>query len=369
MLHLDTLIARCDSTIAAHFLPVHAHLFADTELSISSAQLQQMQAIIAAAESVLAPSPTDTQRAKGVFFGYDFHLNNQGAQLIEINSNAGGAFLNCLLQPENSAALQSAFVAMFAEEWRLERGAVPLKTLLILDEQPTQQFLYPEFLLAQHVFKNAGWQANIADPSELLYQNDGVYFQQQKIDLIYNRLTDFSLHNYPDLWAAYQARQVVLTPHPAVYARYADKRQLITLSDLATLRATGVDEATLAVLQQGVPSTFLLTTQHADYWWNERKSLFFKPISGYGAKGAYRGDKLTKRVFAEILQADYVAQRLAPPGEVLQTAVDGSENRFKFDLRCYVYDGQIQLLAARLYQGQTTNFRTPGGGFARVWVD
>jgi hypothetical protein len=27
------------------------------------------------------------------------------------------------------------------------------------------------------------------------------------------------------------------------------------------------------------------------------------------------------------------------------------------------------LVAARLYQGQTTNFRTPGGGFAPVFVE
>ena len=40
----------------------------------------------------------------------------------------------------------------------------------------------------------------------------------------------------------------------------------------------------------------------------------------------------------------------------------------KFDLRNYVYDGAVQWLAARLYQGQTTNFRTPGGGFAPVYT-
>jgi hypothetical protein len=39
----------------------------------------------------------------------------------------------------------------------------------------------------------------------------------------------------------------------------------------------------------------------------------------------------------------------------------------KFDLRAYAYDGQVQWVAARLYQGQTTNFRTPGGGFAPVY--
>jgi hypothetical protein len=38
----------------------------------------------------------------------------------------------------------------------------------------------------------------------------------------------------------------------------------------------------------------------------------------------------------------------------------------KADVRNYVYVGQVQMLAARLYQGQTTNFRTPAGGFAPV---
>jgi hypothetical protein len=36
-------------------------------------------------------------------------------------------------------------------------------------------------------------------------------------------------------------------------------------------------------------------------------------------------------------------------------------------VRSYVYNGQLQWVAARIYQGQTTNFRTPGGGFAAVY--
>ena len=39
----------------------------------------------------------------------------------------------------------------------------------------------------------------------------------------------------------------------------------------------------------------------------------------------------------------------------------------KFDLRAYTYAGDVMWMAARLYQGQTTNFRTPGGGFAPVY--
>ncbi len=77
---------------------------------------------------------------------------------------------------------------------------------------------------------------------------------------------------------------------------------------------------------------------------------------------------LTKRVFAEIMQGDYVAQKMAPPGERAICVEDAEPALLKYDVRCYVYDGKIQLVAARLYQGQTTNFRTPGGGFAPVHV-
>jgi hypothetical protein len=48
--------------------------------------------------------------------------------------------------------------------------------------------------------------------------------------------------------------------------------------------------------------------------------------------------------------------------------IDSAETDLKLDIRAYVYNGAIQLVAARLYEGQTTNFRTPGGGFAPVFV-
>ena len=38
----------------------------------------------------------------------------------------------------------------------------------------------------------------------------------------------------------------------------------------------------------------------------------------------------------------------------------------RFDVRAIAYAGEVQLFFARLYQGQTTNLRTPGGGFAAI---
>jgi hypothetical protein len=46
--------------------------------------------------------------------------------------------------------------------------------------------------------------------------------------------------------------------------------------------------------------------------------------------------------------------------------VDDEREMLKVDVRLYTYRGELLLAAARLYRGQTTNFRTPGGGFAPV---
>jgi D-alanine-D-alanine ligase-like ATP-grasp enzyme len=53
-----------------------------------------------------------------VFFGYDFHLTDDGPKLIEINTNAGGGLLNAYLLAAHGKAeaperLMQDFVAMF----------------------------------------------------------------------------------------------------------------------------------------------------------------------------------------------------------------------------------------------------------------
>jgi len=91
----------------------------------------------------------------------------------------------------------------------------------------------------------------------------------------------------------------------------------------------------------------------------------FKPATGYGGKAVYRGDKLTGRVWEEVLAGNYVAQAFVPPSE--RAFDSASPLALKLNLRNYVYHGTVQFIAARLYQGQTTNFRTPHGGFATVF--
>ena len=117
---------------------------------------------------------------------------------------------------------------------------------------------------------------------------------------------------------------------------------------------------------EGVPRTLRVTPENAQALWASRKGYFFKPAAGFGSRATYRGDKLTHRVWSEILKQDYIAQAFVPPN-LRAVTVDDQKLTLKYDVRLYTYSGETLLIAARVYQGQTTNFRTSGGGFAVVY--
>jgi len=374
------------------------YLFATRPVFLSHEHMRRMTQVVQAIESVvalptyrevvLATAPPIARHnpsgAKGVFFGYDFHVTEGAFGLIEINTNAGGAMLNAVLAraqraccaavdallplPATASAFEDSIVSMFRGEWSLGGQKRPLRSIAIVDENPEQQYLYPEFLLFQRLFRRHGLQAVIAGPSEFSLRGGVLWYGDLAIDIVYNRLTDFSLAEPASdtLREAYLLNAMVLTPHPQAHALYADKRNLALLSDATRLRALGVPPATQDVLLAGIPHTEVVEAQHAERLWRERRRLFFKPFAGFGGRAAYRGDKLTQRVWQEILGGGYVAQALVAPGG---RAISNQEpaQMLKFDLRTYTYDGSVQWVAARLYQGQTTNFRTPGGGFAPVY--
>jgi len=388
--------------LTARLADSHPHLFSRTAVFLDPAVMAQIEAAVAALERVIA-LPVWQQQAlarapqiagldhgpAGVFMGYDFHLGHGGPRLIEINNNAGGALLNAALarahraccvafppvfDPQNSLQrLDGVFVDMFRAEWRLQRGDAPLRNVLIVDDAPDAQYLAPEFQMARALLAAHGLLAVVADPGELQWRDGALWHPalpaDMPVDLVYNRLTDFYLQGdeHSALRQAYQAGAAVVTPHPRTHALYADKRNLIALSDAALLESWGVSEPDRALLQRVVPATRRVTPEQADALWAQRRELFFKPAAGFGARAAYRGDKLTRRVWAEVLAGDYVAQALVPPSERLVRVGDETV-RLKLDLRAYTYRGQVQLLAARTWQGQTTNFRTEGGGFSPVVV-
>lgn len=258
---------------------------------------------------------------------------------------------------------------MFVEEWRRQRGSGRPSVIAIVDDAPEGQYLLPEFTLAKALLERQGITTLIADAGELLWGGNRLTCRGRSIDLVYNRLVDFALEapQHAALQAAYVSAGAVVTPNPHVHALLADKRNLTLLSDVDRLKQWGLPDSQAAVLLASVPKTVMVTSANADALWQRRDTLFFKPARGHGSKAAYRGDKITRKVWTDVIAGGFVAQVFAPPST---RAIERDQPRtdLKVDVRLYTYAGATLLAAARLYQGQTTNMRTPGGGFAPVLI-
>jgi hypothetical protein len=384
--------ASGDPDFTADLIATRPHLIAEAPVFLPKADYDAMTNIVRAIEAAtrlspfreaaLARAPLIAQQdlgPRGAFMGYDFHLTDADPKLIEINTNAGGAFLNAFIARAQRVCCDAtalsladkfddAAVAMFEQEWRLQRGSGRPRRIAIVDDAPEQQYLYPEFVLARDVLARAGFEAAIADARDLRYEDGALRYGGEAVDLVYNRLVDFTLNEaaHAALREAYRAGAVVVTPNPHNHALYADKRNLTLLSDHERLGVWGLGRQHAAQLKS-LPRAHAVTSCNVDALWDERKRYYFKPGAGYGGKAVYRGDKLTKNVWQRIRTSGYIAQERAEPSE-RNVRVGGETHARKLDVRLYTYDGQPLLSAARLYQGQTTNFRTPGGGFAPVLV-
>jgi hypothetical protein len=395
----DALREALAATMAARGFPAdlaasHAHLFASLPVYLSAAHVEAIGRVAAAIEAavarpayraaVLAWAPAIAQfdpGSPGGLLGLDFHLGADGPRLIEANTNPGGILINALLaraqrlcMPDRvraimpAAQLEDEVVDVLREEWRLQRGAAPLRTIAVVDEAPETQYLLPEFLLFGELLRRHGIDAVICDPRQLQRRDGRIEVSGQPVDLVYNRLTDFPLAQpeHAVLRSAYLAGDVALSPHPRAHALYADKRNLALLGDRDFLVRAGCAADVVEALSTAVPQTLLVDDSNRAGLWNRRRGYFFKPAAGFGSRAGYRGDKVTRRVWEEMRGGDYVAQEIVPPGV---RHVSASAPPLKADIRCYAYRGRPLLFAARLYQGQTTNFRTPGGGFAPVFTE
>lgn len=371
--------------------PSHPHWLASQPLYVAPKDIAMMIRLAQAIESVVCtdvfrqaihPWSADLEssdgQSPGGVLGFDFHLSGTAPpQLIEINTNPGGILLGlpaaravkaCTpdqMQPATKLEfVEQRLVDIMRQEWHRQMGDRPLQTIAIVDDHPKEQYLYPELLLYRQLFEQHGIKAEIASPEQLALKNGRVILGNQPVGMIYNRLTDFYLEQPANalIKTAFGAGQVALSPHPSAYARYADKRNLTVLSSPDFYSNSGISEQVAETLLSSVPVTVMLTADNREALWSERRHWFFKPATGYGSKASYRGDKLTRRVWKEMQSTAYVAQALVKPGvRQTQTAVP-----HKFDVRCFAYRGEPLLFLGRLYQGQTTNFRTPGGGLAPV---
>ena len=212
--------------------------------------------------------------------------------------------------------------------------------------------------------------ASVCDVAELERVPEGLALAGQTLDLVYLRDTDwrFEQPRSRALRSAYLEDAVCVTPSPREHHLLANKERLALFSQAKQLLALGATAADAALLAAHVPETRRLDDLGLGAAWSSRREWVFKPATAFGSRGVYRGDKISRRKLEEIAAAGgFVAQRRVEPGRI-EVQTDAGPRRMKFDVRAYAYRDEVLLLGARVYQGQVTNLRTPGGGFSAICV-
>ncbi len=310
-----------------------------------------------------------------VLCSLDFHLDHESnLKLIEVNTNASSYLLCDLLYksqkiPALTSCPQEEIINDFLTDLHLFQKEndfllSPPKKIAIIDENPCEQKMHKEFLLFKELFKKYRWASEIYDFTDLSYSQENNTLTDphgESIDFVYNRLCDFYLSSpaSQQLKNAYDNRAACFSPNPQEYQLLADKNRLFDLTKTSLWEK--LPEKSFPELRKSILKTHVLTEENSDDLWRNRKKLFFKPSQSYGGKQTYRGSGISLKKFKEITPHHFVAQEFVPA-----PVFDIQNEKFKFDLRFFIYADKINMAIARVYQGQTTNIRTPGGGFACI---
>ncbi|MCB0394291.1 MAG: hypothetical protein KDD25_07015 [Bdellovibrionales bacterium] len=302
---------------------------------------------------------------RAILNSFDFHLTSEGPKLIEVNTNAAFSSMGSLLQASKNVSPNFGhFFEEFANDIKSElilffKSNVEPK-ILIVDQNLENQFAAFEMFLFQDFFESLGWFCKVRDLQEVEF--DGACLKDSEgnqFNFVYNRHTDF-LFAQPEskhLKAAFDSKKICFSPNPFEYLLLAHKERLIQWNQRDLLEKYGLDESEIILLNQTIPRSFVLKKENSKDAWENRKKLFFKPLAMFGSKGVYRGESISKSKFETLLEGEYLAQEYFPAPEF-----DG----FKYDLRVYTYQKSIRMMLVRLYQGQVTNMRTPGGGLGLI---
>lgn len=342
--------------------------------------LQQAQAIVASLfslrgkksysahyEDLIAMRGLKDPGNKSIMMSYDFHLDEmQNLKLIEVNTNASFLALGHEMYKARKIPLPVSDFSFdeirqnILTEMQLQDKipASPFK-VAITDDKPSEQRLFVEFLVYNELFKSWGWDSRIVDYREL--------FKNFSPEFIYNRYTDFFLSDDSSelLREQFLSRDVCLSPNPYEYLLLADKQRLIDWSQEGFFEAQGLSETDIQLLRTAVPRSYDVARSSAEEIWSIRKKLFFKPKNAFGSKQSYKGSSISRKTFEDLLKENFIGQEYISASEQVFETPAGAQS-FKYDLRCYAYQGRLQLVVARLYQGQVTNLRSPYGGFACV---
>lgn len=288
---------------------------------------------------------------------FDFHLTPEGPRLIEINHSADGIMAVSKLVDDPKALYSSVAHALRREH---QAAAVcdasqAMLCCVIYSAAVNNVRRMPEYIAFAEKMVAEGVPCQVASSEEVKQrESDGrleITRTGEVVTLIYNKMDNdrrLRLPCHAHIRQAVLAGAVALTPHPAVYARSCDKRQLEAMQHSN-------------IVLKSKP----FRSRKPEEWWAERTQWVFKPPMGFASRGVTLGRKLTQQQMRSMVASDqqtnWHVQQYAP-------ATPSEDGVTRFDLRFYVHRETVLAVVTRNFDAEIMNLATPMSGLRHVRV-
>ncbi|MFW5873057.1 MAG: hypothetical protein ACOCVD_00075 [Bacillota bacterium] len=214
-----------------------------------------------------------------------------------------------------------------------------------------------EFKEFQRWFDKRGILSYILDPRDVENRDDGLYYNNKRIDLVYRRATTGRLFDHyseiGDFLTAYKDHKFCMfgsfrsqiIHNKAIFQILSNKEYLDFL-----------DEAELEFISQHIPETGLLTKNsiEAKNIKDNKDKYILKPDDGFAGKGIKLGAETSQEEWLDFLDQSvnkpYLYQNYCQPPTRKMISIDDGEvgiDPYYYQVGLYVFDGQVQGIYTR----------------------
>lgn len=257
-------------------------------------------------------------------------------------------------------------------------------TIAIVDwrDVPT----YTEFQLFQEFFESQGYVCVIADPRDLVYENNILRYINTEIDLVYKRILTNDCVEKPEetkaLVQAYRDHNVcMINPFRA---KLVHKKSIFSVLTHEMNQDMFTNEER-SVISKHIPWTRMIKNESTlfggekidlvEYVAENKDRFVIKPNDEYGGKGVCLGMEASKEEWKKIIQealADepFVVQEIVPIPRLAFPVFENSKIKYVdmvVDMDPYVFGSKVEGVLTRLSSSSLANV-TAGGGTTPTFV-
>ncbi|WP_461206556.1 glutathionylspermidine synthase family protein [Clostridium sp. DL1XJH146] len=214
-----------------------------------------------------------------------------------------------------------------------------------------------EFRVFKAAYEDKGCKCEVVDPRELKLQEDGLYFGDFKVDMIYRRLVTSELvensEELNDLIQSYKEKKVCFVG-PVRSQIIHDKIIFRILHEECDDILTDEEKA---FVENHIPYTATLTFNNYDKIKVNKDKYVLKPRDLYAAKGVYIGKDYSEKEWEDLLhetvETGYLVQEFIKPYSIELAVIKDNDvvfESFNTMLGLFVYNEEFKGVYTRVSQ-------------------